>query len=54
MLAWRRRYLVLHLPAVLWGAGFIVMVVVKPGRVVWDDGKGFRSDSRDTRNADDN
>lgn len=54
MLAWRWRSLVLHLPGMLGGAGFVVMVVVKPGRVVWGGGKSFRSNSRDPRDADDN
>ena len=31
-----------------------MMVVVKSGRVVWDDGKSFCRDSRDTRDTDDN
>lgn len=46
--------LVLHLPAMFWGAGFVVMVVVKPSRVVWDDGKSICGDSRDTSDTDDN
>lgn len=47
-----RAALVLHLPAMFGGTGFIMMVVVKPGRVVRSSSISFGSDSRDTRDAD--